>query len=237
MAAELVVECDRGGECCEACGEADAEVLQVRAPWRSGEDVLAGPEDALDALAYRREVRPLPGSSLRRGRMILASRLASWASKSLPRKFLSPIRISVWPGWRSQRSTSCRHTSFSSIFGEVSASARGVPSKAQRACSLNPQKWRLWLAQYPYSAALESASPRLECPPRLTVSRLRAHSTGVESTSSRSRPARRVPVVAYLMKSISEYFGSGQRSSATSFSSRSATSRTSSIAGITVSRM
>ena len=35
----------------------------------------------------------------------------------------------------------------------------------------------------------------------------------------------------YLMNSISEYFGSGHRSSATSFSSRSATSRTSSIAG------
>ncbi len=41
----------------------------------------------------------------------------------------------------------------------------------------------------------------------------------------------------YLMKSISEYFGSGHRSSATSFSSRSATSRVSSIAAITVSRM
>ena len=27
-AAELVVECDAGGECCEAGGEADAEVLQ-----------------------------------------------------------------------------------------------------------------------------------------------------------------------------------------------------------------
>jgi hypothetical protein len=44
-------------------------------------------------------------------------------------------------------------------------------------------------------------------------------------------------VRAYLMKSISEYLGSGQRSSGTSFSKRSATSRTSSIAGTTVSRM
>ncbi len=41
----------------------------------------------------------------------------------------------------------------------------------------------------------------------------------------------------YLMKSISEYFGSGHRSSATMRSSLSATSRTASIAGITVSRM
>jgi hypothetical protein len=30
---------------------------------------------------------------------------------------LSPIRISIWPGWRSQRATSCRQTSRSSIFG------------------------------------------------------------------------------------------------------------------------
>ena len=51
------------------------------------------------------------------------------------------------------------------------------------------------------------------------------------------RPGRNLRSPRYLMNSISEYFGSGQRSSATSFSSRSATSRTSSIAGITVSRM
>ena len=38
------------------------------------------------------------------------------------------------------------------------------------------------------------------------------------------------------MKSISEYFGSGHRSSGTTRSSRSATSRTASIAGSTVSR-
>jgi hypothetical protein len=40
-----------------------------------------------------------------------------------------------------------------------------------------------------------------------------------------------------LMNSIVEYFASGQRSSATMLSSRSATARTASIAGITVSRM
>lgn len=41
----------------------------------------------------------------------------------------------------------------------------------------------------------------------------------------------------YLMNRISEYFGSGHRSSATSFSSLSAISRTAFIAGMTVSRM
>ena len=49
--------------------------------------------------------------------------------------------------------------------------------------------------------------------------------------------ASRVGVRCYLMNSTSEYFGSGQRSSATSFSSLSAISRTSFIAGMTVSRM
>jgi len=43
--------------------------------------------------------------------------------------------------------------------------------------------------------------------------------------------------VPYLMKSISEYFGSGQRSSATIRSRRSAIARTPSIAGTTSSRM
>src|SRR6202008_251309 len=38
----------------------------------------------------------------------------------------------------------------------------------------------------------------------------------------------------YLMKRISEYFGSGQSSSGTIFSSRSATARTASIAGTTL---
>src|SRR5215213_1337867 len=50
--------------------------------------------------------------------------------------------------------------------------------------------------------------------------------------SQTSREAR-----AYLMNSTSLYFGSGHRSSATIFSSLSATSRTLSIAGITLSRM
>src|SRR5487761_1174760 len=61
-AAELVVECDAGGECCEAAGEANAEVLQgAGAVALEREDVLAGPEDRLDALAYRREVRSVAG--------------------------------------------------------------------------------------------------------------------------------------------------------------------------------
>jgi hypothetical protein len=39
-----------------------------------GKDVLAGPEDALDALSDRREVEAFSGLVLRRGLMIAASR-------------------------------------------------------------------------------------------------------------------------------------------------------------------
>src|SRR6266545_3151154 len=57
-AAELVVEHDGGGECGEASAEADAEVSQgARAVAFQGEDVLEGPEDRLDPLADRREMR------------------------------------------------------------------------------------------------------------------------------------------------------------------------------------
>jgi hypothetical protein len=69
---------------------------------------------------------------------------------------LSPIRIGIWPGWRSQRAVICRRTAFSSIFGLVSAKARGVPSIANRASGL-------WRANSTISAsiALDGRSLRL----------------------------------------------------------------------------
>src|ERR1700694_922485 len=56
-AAEAVVECDCCGEGGEACDESDAEVLEgAGAVAFEGEDVFAGLEDRLDALADRGEV-------------------------------------------------------------------------------------------------------------------------------------------------------------------------------------
>ncbi len=56
-AAELVVEGDRGGEADEALQDAFSEAGECAgAVTFEGEDVLAGPEDALDALADRREM-------------------------------------------------------------------------------------------------------------------------------------------------------------------------------------
>jgi len=60
---------------------------------------------------------------------------------------------------------------------------------------------------------------------------------GQHASDRGRRSAKRPRPSGHLIKSISWYLGSGHRSSATSFSSRSATSRTSSIAGMTVSRM
>ncbi len=56
-ASELVVEDDAGGEAEEALQDAFSEAGECAgAVTFEGEDVLAGPEDALDALADRREM-------------------------------------------------------------------------------------------------------------------------------------------------------------------------------------
>lgn len=70
-AAELVVEGDGRGEREEAAGDPGSERVEgAGAVAFEREDVFGGPEDALDALADRGEVRPAAGSSLRRGRRI-----------------------------------------------------------------------------------------------------------------------------------------------------------------------
>src|ERR1035438_3989024 len=61
-AAESVVECDCGGECGEACDESDAEIFEgAGAVAFEREDVFAGLEDRLDALADRCEVGAAAG--------------------------------------------------------------------------------------------------------------------------------------------------------------------------------
>src|SRR5215210_5835393 len=61
-AAEVVVERDAGGECEQALADAGSEAVQgAGAVAFEGEEVFAGPEDALDALADRGQVRPGAG--------------------------------------------------------------------------------------------------------------------------------------------------------------------------------
>jgi hypothetical protein len=82
---ELVVQRDG---CCEAeqalkdalpeAGECSGAVAL------EGKGVLAGPEDALDALAYWREVRTATGSSLRWGLRIVAFRASTSLANCAP---------------------------------------------------------------------------------------------------------------------------------------------------------
>src|SRR4051812_16493608 len=83
--AEAVVEADRGGECEEAAAEAGAEAVQgAGAVAFECEQVLQVWK--IDSIRCRigARWRPLPGSSLRRGRMIVAASRALSCSNSCP---------------------------------------------------------------------------------------------------------------------------------------------------------
>ena len=73
----------------------------------------------------------------------------------------------------------------SSAFAPARANATGSPCRVQSRCSRSPQNQRECEAQYPYCAHPASSE-------RLTVSRERAHSTGVESTTQTSPDHRLV---------------------------------------------
>jgi hypothetical protein len=81
----LVVEGDGCGEAEEALEDALAEAGEgAGAVALEGEDVLAGPEDTLDALTDRREVWPSARLVLATGRMIAASMSLTWLANSRP---------------------------------------------------------------------------------------------------------------------------------------------------------
>src|SRR5450759_5141628 len=83
--AQPLVEADAGREAEEAAEHALAQGGQsARAVAFQGEQVLAGPEDRLDALADGREVRAAPGSSLRAGRTTSTPRSAAVPANSGP---------------------------------------------------------------------------------------------------------------------------------------------------------
>src|SRR5262245_42577800 len=72
-------------------------------------------------------------------------------------------------------SSTCR----SSALATARANPMGSPPTVAIRCSRSPQKYREWEAQYPYCAHPARSE-------RLTVSRDRPHSTGVESTTQTS---------------------------------------------------
>src|SRR5215217_6688011 len=81
-APEVVVERDAGGECQEALADAGSEAVQG-APWRSRVRRSLKVQK-IDSMRCRIGARcgPGPGSSLRRGRTMIASRSSIWAAKS-----------------------------------------------------------------------------------------------------------------------------------------------------------
>src|SRR5215216_5294747 len=120
-AAESVVERDRGGQREEALAEADSEAVQgAGAVAFEAEEVFAGPEDRLDALTDRGQVWPAAGFVFAHG--------------------ADDVRVERCDGGGEVATGVAAATSRSSDLGEVSDSARGVPSRANRACRRKPQK-------------------------------------------------------------------------------------------------
>src|SRR5687768_6471105 len=83
-AAEVVVERDRGGQSEQALADSGSEAVEgAGAVAFECQQVFEGPEDALDPLADRGQVRSWAGSFLRRGRTMIAwrSSIAAWNSR------------------------------------------------------------------------------------------------------------------------------------------------------------
>ena len=146
-AAESVVERDRGGEREEALAEPDAQAVQgAGAVAFEAEQVFE--VQKIDSMRWRIGARcgPRPGSSLRAGPDDRGRRAGDGGGEVAAGVALVADDDQPAGCARSARAVS-RQTSRSSRLGEVSASARGVPSSANSACSRKPQKKRLWLAQ------------------------------------------------------------------------------------------
>ncbi len=136
--AEAVVEADRGGEGEEAAADAGAEAVQgAGAVAFEGEQVFAGLEDRFDSLADRCEVRAVAG-------FVSAAR-ADDRRVELGRCVRTRAGVALvadhGEGAGARRAGEQRQADLALVaFGEVSWSARGVPSSANRPCRRKPQK-------------------------------------------------------------------------------------------------
>ena len=146
--AELVVEGDRGGEGEEALRDALSDAGECScAVALQCQQVLAGPEDRLDALADRCEVGTRAGLVFAGGS---EDRGVEFCHTSRERS--SGVALVADHGlstdaWGASEQFQCDLALI--LLGEVSASALGVPSGAKTACRRKPQKKREWELQYP----------------------------------------------------------------------------------------
>jgi hypothetical protein len=147
-ASELVVEGDACGEGAEAGDDAFSEAWEgAGAVAFEGEEVFAGPEDALDALADRREVWAVAGFVF-----------AAWADEGgadagdLCGELAAGVALVAQQDLAAVKADTVEEleADFAFVtFGEASANARGVPSGEKIACKRKPQKNRECEAQYP----------------------------------------------------------------------------------------
>ena len=187
----------RRGE--RASADAGAQAVQgAGAVAFEREQVFASPEDAFDALADRCQVRAA-------AEFVFAARSDDGHAELRACLFEVAADVALvadhvsWPV--RQSGSIARQTSRSFALGVVSASARGVPSSANRPCSRKPQKRRLWRR-----CSRNRRRRRAGCAGRLDQ---RPHSTGVESTRTRSSWK---PGLSWAKTAISRSIASESRS-------------------------
>ena len=103
-----------------------------------GEQVFAGLEDRLDPLPDRGEVRAVSGFVFAAGTDDRGVEVGGELFELAAGVAFVADHDQVAGRW--QRSSRARQTSRSEVLGEVSMSARGVPSRANRPCRRKPQK-------------------------------------------------------------------------------------------------
>jgi hypothetical protein len=185
-AAESVVEGDGGCEGGEAADESCSEGVQgAGAVAFDGQDVFGGPEDALDALADRGEVWSSSG-------FVFAARANDCRVQrvDLGLEVFAGVALVADDDDMARAVDTLQQSECDVAFTDLGTGQRQGPGGAVgREQGVQPEA--VEVAAVAGAVAVvggvgECASARLLAPPRLTVSRERQHSTGVESISSTS---------------------------------------------------
>jgi len=140
---ELMVEADAGGQPEQLHANAHEQT-----PRRAGavtfdaEQVLAGPDDGLDALADRGQVRPCVGLiGVRRAHKSGAQLRHRGGEGAVGVALVGDHRLTASERPRQEGE---RHLAFGAV---TRATARGVPSGAQARCRRHPQNQCAWLRE------------------------------------------------------------------------------------------
>ncbi len=217
-----------------------------RAHARGLRERVAGPGHLLLPLVLPDPALRLPGAADRRRPGLLPRAQARAAGarairSSPPRRWPSTGAASATrpPSTPAARTTARRPRSTSSTTRRISIA--GSPARCWRSGATRAGSPSSSTSPRPGATAHPTCSGRAlrvrAFPRRGGTAGDRRRAAGLPPRGwNRSGPGRARPLAPYLMKRISAYFGSGQRSSATSFSSASPSSRTRSSAVSWLSR-